>query len=381
MSYAYPDPKAAIDLLIVDDEESVCSSLSRLFRNDGLNLEVARSGDEALRLMETKPVRVLISDNRMPGLRGTELLRKSREINESTFRILLTGHAELDTLSEAINESHIHHFASKPWCPNRLRKYIFEGLASNSESLAKNRQEELTKQKLEVAKNTIRKQLETANRIGHDLRNPLNSMRLGLEIASSNLEDRDQLKYVGLSIKLIDQLTHITRQLTDLSSSRQPSEPEKEEQTAVDIGRIAEEAYMIFRPSAQAKGIALRGIDLTPGLFVEISEEALSRILFNLIGNAIKYSDGGHIGIQLFHTKNQVNLSISDSGSGISPEEQKFIFEPKQRLERHASIEGSGYGLAICKELAEAAGGAIQLKSKVSLGSVFTLSLPLANKA
>ncbi|EXI79324.1 MAG: Cyclic di-GMP phosphodiesterase Gmr [Candidatus Accumulibacter appositus] len=113
-------------LLLVDDEPSILSSLRRILRNDGYHILTAESGEQALELMASHKVQVLLSDQRMPGMTGTELLRRACIITPDTVRMILSGYTDLKTVTEAVNEGFIYKFLTKPWDADELRANIRE---------------------------------------------------------------------------------------------------------------------------------------------------------------------------------------------------------------------------------------------------------------
>jgi len=102
-------------VLIVDDEQNILSSLRRLFRREHYDLVTASHAQEALRIMEEKPAHVVISDYRMPGMTGTQLLREVQVRWPDTVRVVLSGYSEVKAIIDAINEGAIYKFISKPW--------------------------------------------------------------------------------------------------------------------------------------------------------------------------------------------------------------------------------------------------------------------------
>ena len=102
-------------LLVVDDEPNIVRAIRRLFRGDTMNLETAGSGEEALQIVREKPIHVLLTDNRMPGMPGIELVRKVRTINPDIVRMIISGQSDMDALLDAINDGEVFRFISKPW--------------------------------------------------------------------------------------------------------------------------------------------------------------------------------------------------------------------------------------------------------------------------
>lgn len=102
-------------LLIVDDEDNVRKSLIRALRREQYEIHSACGGAEALELLETLPVGVIISDQRMPGMSGSEFLSIAKERFPDTVRIILSGYTELRSITDAINDGAIYKFLTKPW--------------------------------------------------------------------------------------------------------------------------------------------------------------------------------------------------------------------------------------------------------------------------
>ncbi len=113
-------------LLLVDDEEGIIASLFRLLRRDGYTILRANSGQEGLALLAQHKVGVIISDQRMPGMTGTEFLGKVKELYPDTVRIVLSGYTELNSVTDAINRGAIYKFLTKPWEDDLLRANVEE---------------------------------------------------------------------------------------------------------------------------------------------------------------------------------------------------------------------------------------------------------------
>ncbi len=118
---AYEPAKIPVDneglstLLLVDDEPGILSSLSRLLRRENYRILTASTCEEALRQLAEHQVGVIIIDQRMPGMSGTELLARARAMHPKTVRMVLSGYTALDSLTEAINRGEIYKFLTKPW--------------------------------------------------------------------------------------------------------------------------------------------------------------------------------------------------------------------------------------------------------------------------
>lgn len=112
------------DLLLVDDEEGILAALKRLLRRDGYQIYTATSARQGFEILETHPVGVIVSDHRMPEMTGTEFLSKVKDIYPDTIRIILSGYADMQFITEAINQGAIYKFLTKPWEDDLLRANI-----------------------------------------------------------------------------------------------------------------------------------------------------------------------------------------------------------------------------------------------------------------
>jgi len=111
-------------LLLVDDEESILSSLKRVFRRDGYNVVTATSGTRGLQLLAEQAVDVILSDQRMPGMTGIEFLREAKRLYPHTVRMTLSGYTDLQSIIEAVNEGSVYKFLTKPWDDDLLRSHV-----------------------------------------------------------------------------------------------------------------------------------------------------------------------------------------------------------------------------------------------------------------
>lgn len=111
-------------LLLVDDEPNIISALRRALRTDGYSILTADSAEEGLRLLSEKTIHVILSDQRMPRMNGTDFLRKVKELHPKTIRLVLSGYTDLESVTSAINEGAIYKFLTKPWDDKLLRDNI-----------------------------------------------------------------------------------------------------------------------------------------------------------------------------------------------------------------------------------------------------------------
>ena len=138
-------------LLIVDDELSNLQKLQRTFISDFV-IRQAQSGDEALTLLQNAPVDVIITDQKMAGMTGVELLSASLEWCPDARRIILTGYTEVDYLMDAINQGQVHRYITKPWQPFPLKQTVLQDL----EHFQLKRQNQVLEEQFRIAKEVQR---------------------------------------------------------------------------------------------------------------------------------------------------------------------------------------------------------------------------------
>ncbi|NMG76918.1 EAL domain-containing protein [Aromatoleum diolicum] len=111
-------------LLLVDDEPNILSAIRRLLRGEGYRVLTAGSAREALEILAKEPVQVILSDQRMPEMNGTEFLGRVKVLHPSTVRIVLSGYTELESIMQAVNTGALYKFLTKPWDDNALREHL-----------------------------------------------------------------------------------------------------------------------------------------------------------------------------------------------------------------------------------------------------------------
>jgi response regulator RpfG family c-di-GMP phosphodiesterase len=113
-------------LLLVDDEKNILAALRRLLHQEKYRILTASSAPEALIILASTPVDVIVSDQRMPDMTGVEFFRTAKEIYPETIRIMLSGYTELQSVTDAVNEGAIYKFLTKPWDDQQLKAHIAE---------------------------------------------------------------------------------------------------------------------------------------------------------------------------------------------------------------------------------------------------------------
>jgi CheY-like chemotaxis protein len=111
-------------LLLVDDEPNILAALRRVLRQEGYRILTAENGAHGLELLATHDIQVIVSDQRMPQMTGTEFLFRVKELHPDTVRMVLSGYTELESVTEAVNNGAIYKFLHKPWDDAELREQV-----------------------------------------------------------------------------------------------------------------------------------------------------------------------------------------------------------------------------------------------------------------
>ncbi len=130
-STSFSDGAQERTLLLVDDEENVLRALQRAFRREGYRILTASRINNAFELLATNQVHVIVSDQRMSDMNGTEFLGRVKELYPQTVRLVLSGYTDLATVTEAINRGAIYRFLTKPWDDDELRAHIREAFRTH----------------------------------------------------------------------------------------------------------------------------------------------------------------------------------------------------------------------------------------------------------
>ena len=217
--------------------------------------------------------------------------------------------------------------------------------------------------------------------VSHELRTPLATITNVLSNALAGVwgelsdEARAEFKTGHTNAK---RLANVVSNLLDMSTIR--AGRVSLEKSQVDMPGLIHSVTESVKANAKKKGVALQtSHDPYLGL-VFCDPEMIVRVITNLVGNAIKFTeDGGTISIAVRNGLEDIQVSVSDTGDGIAPENQSRIFERFQQVDRTYGTgeKGTGLGLAISKELVELHGGTLVVESALGKGSTFSFTLPI----
>jgi signal transduction histidine kinase/ligand-binding sensor domain-containing protein/CheY-like chemotaxis protein/AraC-like DNA-binding protein len=237
------------------------------------------------------------------------------------------------------------------------------------------RTKELNKRNKYIANLLDQKQDLFAN-VSHEIRTPLSLIIGPLDILLSKIREPALIKQIGLINRNAKRLTHLVDQILDLAKLETIKDRPRKKYSIEQSLKIIIESFV---PLAELRSQKI-SLDIKCNGVLELIDDSLEKIISNLISNAIKYTpEGGSIFVIAESASDNLVLTVSDTGFGISEEMQETIFDRFTRVDIRENIQGSGIGLALVKELVKANHGTIKVKSNTQQGTSFVVQLPLAD--
>ncbi|MES2205993.1 MAG: response regulator [Pseudomonadota bacterium] len=221
--------------------------------------------------------------------------------------------------------------------------------------------------------------------MSHELRTPLNSTLILAKLLADNKEGNltsEQIKFAQTISAAGNDLLTLINDILDLSKIEAGKIELVSE--SVHVGRMVDTVVNPFRATAQEKKVEIEA-HLEAGVpdFIETDSQRVGQIIKNLLSNALKFTSKGKVVLRVFSsTDDEISFAVSDTGIGISPDQQAIIFDAFRQADgsTHRKFGGTGLGLSISRDLAHLLGGAIKVKSTPGVGSIFTLTLPVIYK-
>ena len=234
------------------------------------------------------------------------------------------------------------------------------------------------KKALDRARNAEKARSTFFSIVSHDIRTPLNAIIGYSELlqygAKNEAERNEALKAINASGTTLLQLVNDVLDLAKMDSGKMPLRPEP-----VQISHLTEEVFASFRIAAEGKGVELVNRTAEAPTVI-LDEHRFRQILFNLIGNAVKFTETGSITVAASYVDRTLEVSVADTGCGIASDMLTRILDPFFQVQdpshfadRHG---GTGLGLSICKSMIEVMGGELTVESELGKGSTFRIRIP-----
>ena len=400
-------PPAKRTLLIVDDEEGPRQSLRVVFK-DEYDLLMANDGARAIELARENKIDVCITDIRMAGMSGVELLERLKAVDSGIEVIMLTAYETVDTLRLALRLGACD-YLNKPFDIPNMRKAVANAMERRSlgDEIRNNAQQlhELAKElhNQRVNEEMSRTRGEIYASIIHDINGPLTVISGFIQLMNQRIGASQRVEGEDLDF-FKDRLKTITRQVTNcieisrryLGFLRQG----RTEHAAVSVNQILAEVQELLRVHPSVKENELRFEPLPADVSVKVHATDLMQIIFNLATNGLQCTEARHTveircqsllhPLDLSHLADGpadrlinredfknigplVAISIADTGPGIPPEILPRIFVPY--FTTKPASQGTGLGLDIVQRLVKEARGLIHVHTETGRGTNFTVYL------
>ncbi len=349
------------NILIIDDEDIVLKSCVRILKNDAYEIETVHSGEEGLKRVAEKEYDIVITDLKMPGLTGMDVLAELKKNYPEIMVIIFTGFATVENARDALKMGAFD-YIPKPFTNEELKIVV--------ENAVKARE-----------KQSGAGMLDLMAIVSHEMKSPVSAVHTTAETLYrgylGNL-DPEQQKTVEKILRNCQYLEDIIRNYIDLSKmdlDNLESFTEKIDLVADVIQPVIDvpENRDNFKKMSIVTDFAVRPkINGDPNL--------LNIVVTNLINNAIKYGkQETPVTVRLTEDEKSYTVSIRNEGVGISKEEiEEKLFRKFSRLKQKGTegVKGSGLGLYICKKIVEKHRGKIWAESEVGKYVTFYFSLP-----
>ena len=369
-------------ILVVDDEESVATTIEAILKLDGHDVLAVTSGEAAIRLLHERQFDVVLTDLRLADIDGIEILREVQRTSPETAAIMLTGYASLESAVAALR-SGAYDYLMKPSDVDELRATVNRAIERRQ-----------LRQRLLELEEVDRLKTQFLSMASHELRTPLTAVSGFIQVAKRRIQRLADQKDPDVEWRAETAKASETLELAQRQSRR--------------LARLVDELLDVSRLQLGRVELHLGEVDLVPTirdaiermrlltsthqleLVTEVESapiradaDRIDQVFENLIGNAVKYSPAGsRIGVILRRVREDVHVAITDQGIGIDRDELDRIFNIFYRSPdpRAGHVGGLGLGLYISREIVTRHGGRLWAESSDN-GSTFHVSLPLAEPA
>ena len=370
---------AKLSILVVDDEPGIRSGVIRILENfqvsypfmdEDFEFEVleASTGEDAVKLLLSRELDILLLDNKLPGIQGIEVLEFIGKNQIDVVVIMITSYASLELAVRATRQG-AYDFVPKPFTPKELRSTI--------ETVTKQLFLKRMTQKMNLEGRLVRFQFLSV--LSHELKAPLNTVEGYLRMMQEKKSGEyiaDYMEMIDRSLFRIQGMRNLIMDMLDLT--RLESGKKSRVIELVKISEIARLSMDAFQPMSIQKSVEIY-LNCQQEVTIMADKKEIEIALNNLISNAIKYNkDGGRVDVSIGIENNHAIIKVSDTGIGMKPEDVNRLFEDfvRIRTDETRDISGSGLGLSIVKKILDVYGATIQVESQPGEGSSFSIIFP-----
>lgn len=376
-------------ILYVDDEELSLKSFARAF-SDEFRIYTATNAKDGLKLIEEQPgeIGILMTDQKMPGEKGTWLLERARQLAPRIIRILVTAHTDFEDAIQAINTGAIYRYINKPWEPEQLELTLKQAMDF---FLVQRERDQLLQEKME----TLR-QLTVADRLvslgvltaglAHHIRNALVPVKTFMDLAPAKMREEktdassvcDPEFWSGYHQSVLSQIERITNLLAELLVASEKSSGQFPD--PVKLHTVVAETIENMKSALADKNLQvenrldpeLPALQVEKTRFNRLFELLLKEELASLPASSQVIFSARVVGSD---AAPEIQLQIGDNGPGLSPETVQHLFDPFMlRMDRPSE---HGIYLMACFFIVHQHGGRIEAASQPGQGTIFTLHFPV----
>lgn len=382
-------------VLIIDDEKIILDLTSIILKNRGYNVFTASDALAGLEIIETEKPELVLLDYMMPGMDGLTTLKEIRGHFPDTYVIMFTGKGSEEIAVELMKAGAYDYI---------LKPFNNQDLADRIENVLKIREIEISNRELLKERERLLNEIEAWNRelearvqektaalrkaqaenvqaeklatlgylsagMAHEIRNPLNSITLFVQLIKSGMEDLEKLEYIDKILKEVDRIDNILRKLLD--ASKRPRFEIKE----VLIDKIIDTALELFSPQIDLHKIDVKRDYRSIPPAIQADPTEIEQIFTNLLLNSIhEMPKGGTLSVQLEHDGRDILVRVSDTGKGIPKDNVSKIFDPFFTTKS----KGTGLGLSVVLRIVKTYKGKIEVEKSDETGTTFCVKLPMA---
>jgi hypothetical protein len=386
-----PDTKATI--VVIDDDIHILELASLILSRRGYQVFTAPTAGDGMEIIAARLPELVLLDYMMPGMDGLTALREIRTRYPDTYVVMFTGKGSeqiaVDLMKAGASEYILKPFNNKDLAERldnvlRIREIELHNRSLQQEQVRllqeiDNWNQDLQKRVREKTDALQRAQSEIAQSeklaalgylsagMAHEIRNPLNSISLFIQLMRQNTVDPEQLDYQGKILKEIDRIDDIIRKLLDASRRTRTICND------VFIVRVIDNALEVFSPQIETGKVRVSRsyCDAVPPIKADPAE--LEQIFTNLFLNALdEMPAGGRLDLQISVENKRVVVRVADSGGGIAAETLPLIFDPFFSTK----TRGTGMGLPVVQRIARIYEGNIIVEKSSPAGTVFRLDFP-----
>jgi len=369
-------------VLIVDDNTKIMAIAEVHLKKEGLEVLCVEDGKSALESARQEKPDLILLDVDMPDMSGFEVCQILKDDAELVMIpvVFLTAADDNESRVRGLDLGAVD-YVTKPFDSFELRarvraalrtKQLQDQLATMNLEL-----EERVDQRTEEIKQLLEQKDAFVNQLSHDLKTPLTPLVALLPMVAERTEDAESKKMLDLIMNNVDYMRNLTERTLQLAQLNSPEVSLRVEKVdlASEIRNTIESLSSVFKEN----GIEIVNNTTTP-LDIEADRMLIKELIHNLVSNTIKYTNGdGVVTFESFLKDDNVEISIKDTGIGMTIEQQKRIFEEFYKADDSRTDRSStGLGLTICKRIVENHGGSIRAESQGSgHGTSVHFTLPI----